>query len=91
MRNHEPFVAFLDLVVESGGDPTETACLPDGLVGVVGCAVGIEEVEQTAVLAVEAVPQPERDGVVQQSVAVGFDEFALSLCVHDRSTRGAFA
>ena len=68
-RKFEPFLAFFHGVVEAGEGPGGAAVHPDVFAGVVDCALTVEAGEESAVLAVRGVVEPEgNDAVVELGV-----------------------
>ncbi len=78
----QPFLSLLHFVVEDGHEPGEPAELPDRLIGAEEGPVGVEVVEEPAVLPVGIVLHPERDCVFQQTVTVGLDQVLDARPVH---------
>jgi hypothetical protein len=71
----EPLRVRSDGVVKGGERPRPAALEPDRLVGVEHGAVAVERGQVAAVVAVQAVPQPERDHVAEQRVPVPREQF----------------
>ena len=78
-RRLEPLRPGLHRVVEVRESPGRPALEPDGFVRIEQLAAATEGGVDAAVLAVEAVLEPERDHVLQETVAVGADQLVAAL------------
>jgi hypothetical protein len=78
----QPFGPLFHPVVEGSQHPGEPACLPHPLVRIQQGAVSVDAKHEPAPFPVDAVPDPEGDGIIQQTVTVNADVFINCIQFH---------
>jgi hypothetical protein len=75
----QPLLLLLYLIVERGQHPGKPAGLPHALIGIQPGTIPVYRKHKSTQLGINTMPDPEGDGVIQQSVTVDPYEFVSFL------------